>query len=265
MIVRCRNQRRGKMTVLTRYQNPVVGSTIALKLFARNSNNFANLNAIDHIDILKESCTNECAPSEDKREDGRERSTTLIQTIPSSQVIQRNTGIYTVDLTTSAPEYTVGRYEDVWWVQFAPNDPLTPFKQEFQLNSDLWVLTGSPVVYSFDFRFTPNRIRHGSIKYLIIQIIPNVPRQTDLIRYYENLAISAILRINIEQNCGPCLPSESDLRLVVDNDLVLERDKVFSYYQIDTTDWECGIYNVWFELDFAGSVEVGQKGQLQIF
>ena len=40
----------------TRNQNPVVGDTITLKLYTQNSNNFADVFAIDHIDIVKEHC-----------------------------------------------------------------------------------------------------------------------------------------------------------------------------------------------------------------
>jgi len=247
------------MAIKTRFQNPVVGDTLLLKLFARNSNNFADLYNIDHVDIRFESCPVDCASKRDVTSD------ILVETIPGSYIQRDDVGMYHFGLLANAPQYQIGRYHDIWYVTHNQGDVLSPFKQSFILNPDLWVLSGTPVVYSFDFRFTPNRMRQGSKKWLVIQIIPNVPRATDLMKYYENLAISAELRINIEQNCGPCVPSEQDLRLVVDNDLVTERDKVFSYYKVDTTDWDCGIYNVWMELDYAGNVEISPKMQLQIY
>lgn len=243
----------------SRNQNNVVGSTIELKLLARNSNCFADLYNIDHIDIYKQECadnTDACATVTNE---------TLIETIDGSSVVHDGTGLYHYDLVTSSPLYTIGKYHDIWTVTFNENDVPTLFKQDFQLYPDLWILSGTPVVYSFDFRFTPNRIRKGSVKWLIIQIIPNVPRATDLMKYYENLAISADLRITIEQNCGPCLPTERDLRIVIDNELVTERDKVFAYYKIDTSDWDCGIYNVTFELCYAGNVDISPVQQFQIY
>jgi len=246
----------------TRNQNPVVGDTINLKLISRNSNNLCDLFNIDHVDILIESCAT-CG--EECKCEKKEIKETLVETIPGSSIERCDVGTYNFDLVTSAPTYIIENYHDVWYVTFKEGDVQTSYKQNFKINPDLWVLSGTPVVYSFDFRFTPNRIRKGSKKWLIIQIIPNVPRATDLQKYYENIAISAELKISIEQACGPCVPKESDLRLIVDEDPVTERDKVFSYYKIDTTDWDCGIYNVWFELDFAGNVEISPKQQFQVF
>jgi hypothetical protein len=253
------------MKIVTRNQNPVIGDTIALKLYSRNSNNFADLYNIDHIDIMLENCPVECANDHNPNPIAAHKVDTLIQTIPGSEVKKCCTGIYDVNLVTSAPTYVVGNYHDVWYVQFTEQDVLSPFRQDFKLNPDLWVLSGTPVVYSFDFRFTPNRIRKGSKKHLVIQIIPNVPRATDLFKYYENIAISSELRINIELNCGQCVPQEADLRKVIDNERVFERDKVFSYYFIDTCDWECGIYDVWFEIDYAGSTDISPRQQFQLF
>lgn len=241
----------------TRNQNNVVGDTIALKIYTQNSNNFSDVFAIDHIDIVQEKCEDKtCADPEGNR---------LIETISADDVVRDETGQYHIDLVTSSPTYTIGKYHDIWHVQFREGDEIALIEQDFSIYPDLWITSPTPVVYSFDFRFTPNRIRQGSIKYLIIQIIPNVPRQTDLERYYHNLAISAELEINIEQNCGPCLPQERDLRLIVEDCPVTERDKVFAYYKLDTTDMDCGIYNVWFKLSYAGSVEISAKSQLQIF
>src|ERR1019366_2184071 len=223
------------MTIKTRNQNLVVGDTLVLKLFARNSNNFADLYNIDHVDILFENCPEDCNDKKNVATDA------LVETIAGSSIQRDGVGVYHFGLSTTAPEYKIGRYHDVWYVTFNNGDVQTYYRQDFKLNPDLWILSGTPVIYSFDFRFTPNRMRQGSKKWLVIQIIPNVPRAVDMQKYYENIAISADLRINIEQACGPCLPPEEDLRLVIDNCPVTERDKVFSYFLIDTCDWDCGI------------------------
>src|ERR1039457_2703620 len=206
-----------------RNQNPVIGDLIRLKFYTQNSNLFSDVFNIDHVEIIEEECKDRL------RIDKVDKDILPIETIPASSIIHDDMGIYHIDLQTSSPQYVIKRYHDVWYTQFREGDVLSPVKQDFQIYPDLWITSPTPVVYSFDFHFTPNRIRQGSIKWLIIQIVPNVPRATDLERYYHNLAISSDLIINIEQNCGPCVPQEEDLRMVVENQPVTERDKVFSY------------------------------------
>ena len=47
--------------------------------------------------------------------------------------------------------------------------------------------------------------------------------------------------------------------------LILEISSSQSYYFIDTTQYDVGIYNVWFELQYAENTFVSEKNQLQIF
>ena len=239
-----------------RNQNPTVGDEILLKLFARNSNNLADVYSIESVDIFKRDCSNnDCI---------HQNCDILIETLTDC-VTRTDVGTYQVVLGTSSPQYTIGQYYDVWNIIFKQNDDLAKVKQSFKIYPDLWITSPTPVVYSFDFTFTPNRIRQGSVKWLIIQIIPNVPRATDLQRYYENVAISSNISITIEQNCGPCAPTEKDLRTIVECEPVTTRDKVFAYYKLDTTDLDCGIYDVTFTLDFAGNKEISPKQQFQIY
>jgi hypothetical protein len=242
------------MSVKERQQNPVVGDTVNLRLVTYNSNNPSDVNSITSVDIYALECNTTC-------KDGRR----LVESIDGSLVQHTDVGTYLLPLTTAAPEYVSTKYQDVWNVVFASGDVAAEINNNFQLYSDLWYTSVTPAVYSFDFRFQPNRIRKGSKKWLIIQILPNVPRATDIERYYTNLAISANLLISIELNCGPCVPPEEDLRLIVDSAPVDVRDKVFGYYFLDTTDMDCGIYNVWFELDYAGNVDLSTKQQIQIY
>ena len=120
-------------------------------------------------------------------------------------------------------------------------------------------------MYGFDFSFRPNKIRQGSKNYLIIDITPNVPKTSDLNRYYQNLAIVSPLKCLPEQECGECMPAEQDLRLVVDCELVELREKCVGYYYLDTTEMDCGIYNVWFQMDFGDTVHISDKQQVQIY
>jgi hypothetical protein len=61
------------------------------------------------------------------------------------------------------------------------------------------------------------------------------------------------------------MPQEQDLRLVIDSDDVTLREACRAYYMLDTTEMSCGIYNVWFEMEFGESLYISDKQQLQIF
>lgn len=241
-----------------RSQNPTVGDTIKLRLVTYNSNNLRNVSSVNKVEIYKLD-PNECSA---ENPDGR----ILVTTVTSTTL--ESTGVYSISLETSAPTYTIGKYLDVWSVIFEENDEIATIENCFEIYPDLWYTSTMPAVYGFDFQFQPNRIRVGSIKWLIVKITPNVPRATDLEKYYTNLAISADLTISIELVCGPC-PPQTEPQLIIDNEPVDVRDKVFGYYQIDTTDdgpgFDCGIYNVWFTLNYADSIEVSPKMNLQIF
>ena len=100
---------------------------------------------------------------------------------------------------------------------------------------------------------------------MIIDITPNVPKSSDLEKYYQNLAITSPISISIEQECGECIPVEQDLRLVVDCEVVELREKCVGYYFLDTTELDCGIYNVWFQMDFGNTVHISDKQQIQIY
>lgn len=246
--------------IKSRNQNVVVGDSVKLRFITWNSNNLTSISSVDHIDIYYVDCNGKTCTNPDGK--------VLIETIPGTSVVSECTGKYSYTLATSSPKYVIGKYHDVWNVQYKYGEPLAKVPKDFEIYPDLWITSTMEAVYSFDFRFQPNRIRQGSKKWLQIQIVPNVPRATDLLRYYENLAISSELKIWIELDCGPCPPNNDNCResnLIVDGDLVEERDKVFGFYKVDTTDWDCGIYNTWFELCYADNVEVSPKSQFQIY
>jgi hypothetical protein len=92
-----------------------------------------------------------------------------------------------------------------------------------------------------------------------------VPKGTDLGRYYENLIINSNVKISLELNCGNCVPTEEDLRLVLDQVSMDYREKNFAYYQLDTTDLDVGIYNAWFTLEIGDNIYISDRMNLQIF
>jgi hypothetical protein len=235
-----------------RYANPTCGDNINLKLFVYNSNNLRDVESIEKIEIYYIEPT-----------DGSRR---LVETIQGDEVTQSDTGTYALTLALTSPTYTIGKYVDVWTVQFENTDCGTAtIENPFVIYPDLWFTTPIPPVYDFNLTFSPNKIVKGSKRYLIIKITPNVPRGADIISYYENLAIVSDVRISMAIACGECVPAEEDLRLVIDRELVDHREKQFAYYFLDTTDLDEGIYDVWFELQYGENLYISEKNQLQLF
>ena len=245
------------MATKERYQNPVVGDLIKLKLFVYNSNNFANVKSVEKIEIYRVD-----NPNVDIKNTNEGY---LVETISGSSVTQEDVGVYLLDLQTSSPSYTIGYYYDVWTVVFENEDAPAQVTNIFQIYPDLWYSSPTPIVYDFNFQFRPNKLRKGSKRYIIFQVTPNVPRGTDLERYYENLAIVGDLKISMEQRTGNCLPKEQDLRIVLENAPMSYREKMYGYYLLDTTEMEIGIYDVWYELDLGGNTYISDRQSLQIF
>lgn len=239
-----------------RNQNPIVGDTVTLRLITYNSNSYKSVSSIEEVNIYRLD-PNQCSSS---NTDGR----VLVETVTSGITTDQE-GFYHIDLATTYPTYLIGKYLDVWSVIFEENDETALVDNRFELYPDLWYASTMPAIYGFDFSFQPNKIRQGSVKWLMITVTPNVPRATELERYYVNLAIAAEITISMEKVCGACVPSEQDLKMVFEDEAVSYRDKLSGYYLLDTRDLDCGIYNVWFTMNFAGTIEVSQKLQLQIF
>lgn len=241
----------------TRNQNLTVTDTVSLQLVTYNSNNLANVQSIEKVEIYKLDPA-ECS---DCNKDGR----ILVDTI--TDINEESTGVYNIQLAMSSPKYTIGKYIDVWSVIYRENEEVATSENHFEVYSDLWYTTTQPAVYGFSFQFQPNRIRKGSIKWLVVKVIPNVPRSTDLERYYTNLAISSDLEMSMEQICSPCGDNCNDL--ILEDEPLTVRDKVFGFFKIDTTedglDLDIGLYHIWFTLRYAGNIDISEKMNLEIY
>lgn len=246
------------MATLERFQNPVCGSLINLRLFTYNSNIQTNVADVTSVDIyyLDPAEITEANPKGQR----------LIRSIPGSEVTNITDGEYLVQLQVESPEFCIGQYYDVWNITFESTDDCGTgsIVNYFSIYPDLWFTSPIPPAYDFSFQFRPNRIVKGSKRYLTIQVTPNIPKGSDLQAFYDNLAIISDLKISISAACGPCLPAEEDLRLVVDKATVILRERHYGYYQLDTTELDKGIYDVWFELAFADNIFVSEKNQIQI-
>lgn len=241
-----------------RFQNPVVGDTLTLNLFTYNSNNRSDVYSVDKVEIYY------LDPND--QSDGNPDGRRLVETINS--ITNTETGLYQVEVELTDPTYVIGKYLDIWTVSFEENENTTSkIENFFEVYPDLWYTNTVPIVYDFNYRISPNKIRKGSKRWLIIDITPNVPKATDLEKYYLNLAISAPLKISIEQGCVPCMPPEEDLRLLVDCADVDIREKCVGYYFLDTEDLDLveGIYNVWFNMELGENLYISDKQQIQIF
>jgi hypothetical protein len=242
-----------------RFQNPVVGNTVRLLLFALNSNNPAALSLIQKVEIyyLDPAAHTPANP------DGR----TLIQTIAGNTVLNPSLGTYEIDEFIDPVIYwQSGNFLDVWYIQYNPTDSIAIVTQYFTIYPELWITTPVPILYDFQFAFSPHKFRLGEVKPIEIEVLPNVPRATDLGRYYHNLAISADLKVSIAKNCDECQdPCETDLNLIVDQATTNYRDRNRAFYIIDTTAYDPGIYDIFFTLFFGSNTYMSETFQFQIY
>jgi len=240
-----------------RRQNIKVGDSVTLRLFTFNGGSQTDVAETQKVDIYKLFCV-EPTPS---NPDGRQH----IVSYPESSIVRDEAGKYHLDVDLDAPMFTIGRYADVWTILFEAESTPATSEQDFQIAPNMWFTDSMPIVHDFTFDFTPNRIVKGEKKSLQISVQPNVPRGTIKQKYYENLTAAGNLYISMAQKCGNCLPQELDLRTIYDNEPVLDRDGCMSYFRFDTTDVDCGIYDVWFTLELGDNVFISEKFQLQIF
>lgn len=241
-----------------RYQNPVCGDDLNLRLFTYNSNNRRNVSSIVEVKIYTIDETLKTAENPE--------GIKLVETISGSQVVLAETGEYVVTINLNPDFYQAGQFYDVWSVIFETGECANQeVKNSFKISTDLWFTSTTPVLYDFNFAFRPNRLRKGSKRYVLIKVSPNVPQGADLVSYYENLAIVSDIRVSMEIACGECIPAETDLRLVVDRQLVEYREDRYAYWFVDTTQLDEGIYNVWFETTLGENTFVSEKFALQIY
>jgi len=247
------------MAVKERFQNPVVGDDVTLRFFTYNSNNLSNVDSIVQVEIFQIDDTLKSATNPE--------GLRLVTTIAGSSVVSDPNcpGEYSATFTLDSTCYGIGNYVDRWHVSFETSEPTAEIDNFFQIYPDMWYTDITPIVYDFSFNFRPNKLRQGSKQFLMVEITPNVPTASDLQRYYQNLAIVANICVSIELACGPCTPEEQDLRLVVDEELVKIREKNRAFYQLDTEELDCGMYNIWFRLDFGGNLYLSDKMQFQIY
>lgn len=249
------------MSEKERNQNPVVGDLLNLRLFTYNSNHRQPVDSVEMVEIYYADPT---AVSEDNPE-----GLTLVDTVEAADVenvADDFGGHYKVQIQIEDLKYPIGQYLDVWHIRFNENQSGTVTNQ-FRVISNLWYASDMPIVYDFSYGFRPNRVRKGEKRWLTVDIVPNVPSKSDLEKYYTNLSVASPVKIFVEKRCGECVPAEKDFRMVVEGGEVQYRRGSEGYFFLDTEglDMDCGIYDVWFELEFGESKYLSDSLQLQVY
>jgi hypothetical protein len=135
-----------------RQQNPVVGDQVVLRLLSYNSNNRADLDTIDKIEIYFLDPALRSASNPDGRR--------LVETIASEDISHDDLGAYSTILDLTSGQYLIGTWLDIWYATVSSES--VPIENNFQIYTNLWFATPTPIVYDFNFAFRPNRIRKGS-------------------------------------------------------------------------------------------------------
>lgn len=241
------------MAVKERDQNFVCGDTAVLRLYQFNENAPAGV-TVNRVEIYFLDPFNRSAENPDGR--------TLVQTLtPTTDAV----GQYSVNVALTSPMYGIGKYVDVWDITYTTGD--CPGKQEFQftIGASKWYANSEPYLWSFAFAFRPTKFRKNERKHIIVEVTPNVPHISDLERYYADLNTYPALFVTMALRCGECVPVEQDLRTVVERQQIEVRNKRLGYFFLDTTDLDCGIYDIWFDLDLGGNTYISPKNQIQIY
>ena len=243
------------MAVKERNTNAVCNDTLILRLFQYNENAPAAVEAIEKVEIYFLDPFNRTPDNPDGRR--------LIQTFTTVTVDA--VGQYSVTVPLTSPLYVIGDYVDVWSIRYEADQCPGTREMQFSIGADKWYANSEPYLWSFTFSFRPFKFRKNERKYMIVEVTPNVPHISDLERYYADIATYPSLFITMALRCADCVPAEEDLRTVIDRQPVEVRNKRLGYYFLATTDLDCGIYDVWFELDLGGNTYISPKNQLQIF
>lgn len=245
------------MATKERDTNAVCNDTVILRLYQYNENAPAAVNAIESVEIYFLDPFNRSPDNPDGRR--------LIQTFTSADVTTTDVGQYSVTVTLTSPLYVIGNYIDVWHISYEADQCPGTREMQFSIAADKWYANTEPYLWSFAFAFRPTKFRKNERKYIIVEVTPNVPHISDLDRYYADLNTYPALFVSMAIRCGDCVPAEEDLRTVIDRQQIEVRNKRLGYFFLDTTDLDCGIYDVWFELDLGGNTYLSPKNQLQIY
>lgn len=245
------------MAVKERDNEAVCNDTIILRLYQYNQNAPAAVDAIESVDVYFLDPFNRSPDNPDGRR--------LIQSFDPTTISVDDVGQYSVTVPLTSPLYVIGEYRDVWSISYEADQCPGTKEMRFEIVPSKWYGNSEPYLWNFAFAFRPFKFRKNERKYIVVEVTPNVPHISDLERYYADIATYPSLFISMALRCADCIPAEEDLRKVIDKDTVEVRNKRLGYYFLDTTDLECGIYDVWFELDLGGNTYISPKNQIQIF
>jgi len=241
-----------------RSQNLNTGDEVKLRLLTYNHNARKNLHSVNKVEIY----------FKDDKEISESNPNGLVLVDTINNIVEENDdfgGHYSISVDLEDQKYVIGEYVDLWYVEFERDQPESKLDYHFVIHPDLWYTNTEPIIYDFAFNFSPNRLRIGERKWIRIEPIPNIPNSSNFKQYYANLAIASDVKLFLEQECGPCVPEEIDLRMVLEDEPT-QRCGTNAIYFLDTNklELEKGLYNIWFKLEFGESCYISEKEKIQI-
>lgn len=244
-----------------RFQNPNCGDQIRLRLFSFNSNQKKNVFSIEKVEIIY--------LDENEKTEQNPTGEVLYKTINQNLIQNPSEGEYYIEFTInendSGDPFIIGKYIDRWYIQFENNETCTKnqINNFFEVYPSIWFTSSGPNIYDFDFKFKPNKITKGSKRYIVAEIRPITPAIDSIKQYYNSIAITGNLKINIQKSCSNCPEEENEL--IIEDQLIEFREQNLGYYLLDTEEMEEGTYDIWFRLEHGELVYISEKNQLSIY
>lgn len=238
------------MPVKERKAFPSVGDQVRLRLYTYNSNAPKSVFSIEKIDVYHIDTDN---------------TESFVESIDGSLAVQESEGVAYVDVSLTSPQYVIGSYKEVWSVKLESADSaVTKISNFWAVHEPLWYSSSDALVLDYKFGMRPNKIRKGSIQHLRLQVQPNAPDASSIEQYYKLVQYFGDMKIKIINDCGDCETPE-DLKVIVEDVTLTEKDGNVFFYKLDTTDLDAGLYHVTLTLDVAGNRYLSDKMALQIY
>ena len=121
------------MAVKERFQNPVIGDTVNLRLITYNSNAAADVEEIIKVEIFFLDPENKTNANPDGRR--------LIKEFKGTDVVIEDTGEHLLVVEIEEPCFTIGTFIDIWTLNARSTLPQQTVEQCFRIYPDLWYAT----------------------------------------------------------------------------------------------------------------------------
>lgn len=252
-----------------RYQRPVLGDTVKLKILVYSSNQKANAHQVLGVTIFYLDI--------DQRSEGNPDGRIEVAAVLPANISNDAPGEYSVDLELNQVDFRIGDYVDRWEFLFEDADNYPGIiENDFTVYRDLWYTSPKPLIYELGFNLSPNKIVQGTRKYLRVDLDVYAPDASTREAYYYSLATMADVHISIVQDEGegydPQVPGNNT---IVNWSPVQFREDNSGYYLLDTSvdprpqmngaAMPNGIYLVQFRAGLGETLHLSPRFHLQIY